>query len=366
MDRLIVADSERCPDLLYATGFFAPDPFIFLEHKGRKSVVLSDLEIDRGRAQAKADEIIAFSEIMERLPKGSGFNDVLVAFLESRRVRKVQVPGTFPLSIAQVLAGAGIELKAQEGLFYKEREFKNAQELRHISKALRITEAGMARAMDVLRSATIAGRSLRWSRQVLTSELLRTEIDCAVLRAGGQPAHTIVAGGIQACDPHERGHGPLLPHSLIIIDIFPRDPRTGFFGDMTRTVVRGKATEAQRKLWQTVHDGQRIALQGIKPGVDGSQLHEKVKGFFTHQGYPTALKNKRWTGFFHGTGHGLGLELHESPRFSATKFRTGQVLTVEPGLYYPEIGGVRLEDVITVTGNGRKMLSKFPKELEIG
>lgn len=364
MDRLIVADSDRCPDMLYATGFFAPDPFIFLERKGRKTVVLSDLEIDRGREQARVDEVIAFSEISAKLPKGSGFTEVLLAFLKTNRVLKAQVPFSFPLGIAQALAAAGIELQPQQGLFYKEREYKNAQELRQIARALRMTEAGMARAMEVL-AAAVPGRTLSWGNRVLTSELLRSEIDSAVLRAGGQPTHTIVAGGIQACDPHERGHGPLRPNSLIIIDIFPRDPNTGYYGDMTRTVVRGKASEAQRQLWHTVLEGQELALAGIRPGVDGAPLHEKVKGFFAERGYSTELKKNRWTGFFHGTGHGLGLELHESPRFAATRFRQGQVITVEPGLYYPEIGGVRLEDVVTVTSSGRRILSRFPKELEI-
>lgn len=363
MSRLIVAASESCPDMLYATGFFAPDPFLFLEHKGRTMAVLSDLEIDRGRACAKVDEIVSYSEIMDS--RGAGFNELIIAFLKKKRVRKVAVPSSFPLGTARALEKAGIVLQPVSGLFYKEREFKSAEELRNISKALRITEAGMARAMEVLRDASL-GKILRWAGKPLTSEVLRSEIDSAVIRAGGQPAHTIVAGGLQACDPHERGHGPLRPHSLIIIDIFPRDPRTGFYGDMTRTVVRGTATEDQRKLWDTVRKGQLLALAGIKPGVDGWPLHQKVKDFFIAQGYPTQMKNGRWTGFFHGTGHGLGLEIHEEPRFAATKFRPGQVITVEPGLYYPQIGGVRIEDVVTITSSGYRMLSKFPKELQIG
>lgn len=364
MDRLIVAASEQCPDMLYATGFFAPDPFLFLEHKGRTSLMLNDLEIDRGRATATVDEIVPYSEIAASLPVRPGFNEVVVTFLKKKRVRKVSVPSSFPLGVAQALAAAGITLKAVPGLFYKERELKSADEVRQISRALRITEAGMARAMEVLKSAT-PGKTLIWAKRPLTSEILRAEIDSAVIRAGGMPAHTIVAGGTQACDPHERGHGPLRPNSLTIIDIFPRDPRTGYYGDMTRTVVRGQATDAQRKLWETVRQGQLLAFKGMKPGADGSSLHCSVKAFFTQNGYPTGQKNGRWTGFFHGTGHGLGLEIHEEPRFAATRFKPGQVITVEPGLYYPEIGGVRIEDVAVITEKGHRILSKFPKQLEI-
>jgi len=200
---------------------------------------------------------------------------------------------------------------------------------------------------------------------VLTSEILRAEIDSAILCAGGQPANTIVAGGNQACDPHERGTGPLRAHSLIILDIFPRDARTGYFGDMTRTVVRGRASEAQRRLWETVREAQMHAIKAMKPGADGGGIHDAVKDFFTANGYPTGLQNGRQTGFFHGTGHGLGLEIHEEPRFARTIFKPGQVITVEPGLYYPGLGGVRIEDVVTVTGTGVRMLSRFPKQLEL-
>ena len=152
---------------------------------------------------------------------------------------------------------------------------------------------------------------------------------------------------------------------MIILDIFPRDARTGYFGDMTRTVVRGKASDAQRKLWETVLKGQQMALKAMKPGVNGKEVHERVKQLFTDEGFPTEQHNGRWRGFFHGTGHGLGLEIHEEPRFGRTTFTPGQVLTVEPGIYWPGVGGARIEDVAAVTETGIKMLSRFPKELEV-
>ncbi len=210
-------------------------------------------------------------------------------------------------------------------------------------RALAITEKGLARAMEVLAaSKTGPGKKLTWSGRTLTSEILRAEIDSAILRAGGLPANTIVAGGDQACDPHERGFGPLKGDSLIILDIFPRDARSGYYGDMTRTVVRGRASEAQRRLWEAVREGQALALKKMKPGVDGLKLHNEVKQLFTDRGFPTEVRQGRQVGFFHGTGHGLGLEIHEFPRFQKTVFKPGQVLTVEPGLYYPGIGGARL------------------------
>jgi Xaa-Pro aminopeptidase len=366
--RLIIAASEQCPDLLYATGFFAPDPFLFLEKNGRRFIVLNDLEIDRGRSQTHNIEVVSFSDIARRLakPASYSFAEVAIRFLKEQKVRTARVPSSFPLGLAGEFERAGIRLLPQQGLFWKEREFKTANELRRMRKALAITEAGLARAMEVLRATAIGtGNRLTWAKRTLTSEILRAEIDSAILRAGGQPANTIVAGGNQACDPHERGSGPLRAHSLIILDIFPRDARTGYFGDMTRTVVRGRASEPQWQLWQTVKEGQSRALKAMKPGADGGEIHQALLDFFAGRGYPTQVQKGRQTGFFHGTGHGLGLEIHEEPRFGRTVFKPGQVITVEPGLYYPGLGGVRIEDVVTVTETGIRMLSRFPKELEL-
>jgi Xaa-Pro aminopeptidase len=366
---LIVAESERSADMLYATRFFAPDAFIFLEARGRRTVVLSDLEIDRGRRDAKVDEVIALSDVKGRIrPKPKmepGFEEVLAQFLREKKVRRARVPYDFPAGIAAALAAEGIRLEPVRGHFWPEREHKSEAEVREIGKALRNTEAGMARGMAVLRAARIKGRNLFWAKRRLTSEILRAEIDSAILRAGGLPANTIVAGGMQACDPHERGSGPLRPHELIILDIFPRDARSGYYGDMTRTVVRGRASAAQRRLWETVQRGQRMAFRGMRPGASGLEVHEGIKAYFAKEGYPTKKRRGRWIGFFHGTGHGLGLEIHEEPRFGRTVFTPGQILTVEPGIYWPGVGGCRIEDVGLITETGVRKISRFVQEIEI-
>jgi Xaa-Pro aminopeptidase len=369
--RLIVADSERDADMLYATKMFVGDPFIFLEQNGKRTIVLSDLEIDRGKRQAQVDEIVPLSEF-EREVQGSSkkapaFPQIVAHFLRKRGVRSAVVPQTFPLALAEELSAGGIRVQpTKENIFFPEREAKTADELKLVRRALSITEAGMARAMEVLAAANaVRGTKLEWSGRTLTSEILRAEIDSAILRAGGLPANTIVAGGDQACDPHERGSGPLHANSLIILDIFPRDAKSGYFGDMTRTVVRGRASEEQRGLWETVREGQALALKKMKPGIDGSQVHNEVKQLFADRGYPTEVRDGRQVGFFHGTGHGIGLEIHEFPRFQKTVFKPGQVITVEPGLYYPGLGGVRIEDVAVVTETGNRILSRFEKRLEI-
>src|SRR3954454_24401814 len=288
--RLIVAASENDPDMLYATRFFAPDAFIFLEEGGKRTLVLSDLEIDRARKQAQADEFVSYSalerEVQGNQKKAPPYEKVLSHFLRKCGVDSAIVPASFPLGFAQELEASKITLRATKELYWPERETKTEQELKLMRRALQITEAGMARGIEVLAASKPGpGKNLSWSGKTLTSEVLRAEIDFAILRAGGLPANTIVAGGDQACDPHERGSGPLKRDSLIILDIFPRDAKSGYFGDMTRTVLRGRASERQRDLWNTVKEGQEMALRKMKAGVDGLNLHNEVKQLFTDRGF---------------------------------------------------------------------------------
>ncbi len=367
--KLIVASSDIDADMLYATKFWAGDPFIFLQQNGKRTIVLTDLEMGRGKRTAKVDEFVSFNQLEQEVQGNSKqappFEKVVAHFLRKRGVKQATVPANFALGYARELAKDDIDLSMANGLFWPEREAKTDEELKLIGRALRITETGMKRGVEVLKASKPKGKKLSWAGKTLTSELLRAEIDTAILRVGGLAANTIVAGGDQACDPHERGSGPLYANSLIILDIFPRDTQTGYWGDMTRTVVRGRASEAQRKLWQTVKDGQEQALREIKDGIDGMKIHKAIQALFKKRGYPTEIRKGQNVGFFHGTGHGLGLEIHEYPRLQKVVLKERQVVTVEPGLYYPGLGGVRHEDVVVVTKTGSKILSKFPKPLEI-
>jgi Xaa-Pro aminopeptidase len=368
--RMIFASSDTSADLFYATRFNVPDPVLFLKQNGKTTLLLSDLEIDRGKKEAKVDEIVALSSLERPLEmefKGKPPIEITIAtFLRQRRVRKAAVPYDFPIGLANQLGEEGITVVPVSGHFWTEREFKTDEEVKLIRRAIQITEIGLARGIEVLRAAEIKpGKRLVWGGSVLTSEKLRAEIASAILHAGGSPDDSIIAGGEQACDPHNRGSGPLKANSLIILDIFPSDARSGYFGDLSRTVVRGKANETQRGLWNTVLEAQQSALKKIFPGGSGATLQQEISDFFREKGYPAEIRENRWVGFFHGLGHGFGLDIHEHPRIAKTVFKTGQVLTVEPGLYYPGIGGVRIEDDGVVTEKGFKVLSSFPKELEV-
>ena len=370
---LMLADSEHDANMLYAVGMFVPDPFVYLRLGGNHYIVLSDLEIDRAPRSAPHCRALALSKYQEKLRKqgvkSPGHAQVIAAILRERKIRSLVVPPNFPFGVAGELKKLGIALSTTKGNFFPERDIKDASEVKKISAALMMAEVGMAEAMQVLRRSKISrDRKLIHNNIVLTSEKLRAVIDCAILQANGLPANTIVAGGNQGCDPHERGFGPLRANEPIIIDIFPRSAKTGYFGDITRTVVRGRASDEVRRLYDTVLKGQGIGFKKICAGVPTNEVHRDIVNYFDQQGYKTGRRNGRMEGFFHGTGHGLGLDIHESPRmgqFSTGNLLAGQVVTVEPGLYFSRVGGVRLEDVALVTKNGARNLTRFEKQLEI-
>jgi Xaa-Pro aminopeptidase len=366
----MVNDSERDANMLYATRMFVPDPFIWFETRKRSCVVISDLEIDRARRQANVDRVLSFARYQQQLTrdgiKRPGLADVLNRVLGDFRVRQVEVPTNFPIGLARKLRGIRVTVKPDP--FFSEREIKTAAEIRSLQAALHLAQEGMQAAVAVLRASRIGrDRFLYRGGHKLTSEQIQGVINAMIAGLGGVAARTIVAGGNQGCDPHEIGHGPLRAHATIILDIFPRDMRTGYWGDITRTVVRGRASDAVKKLYKIVGDAQQLAFQRLRDDVNGQDVHEAIQKLFVSKGYRTGVIRGRMQGFFHGTGHGLGLEIHERPRVSLASeiLRAGQVVTVEPGLYYWGVGGVRLEDVAVIQPNGARNLTRFPKTLEI-
>ncbi len=370
---LMVADSEHDANMLYAVRMFVPDPFIYLRLCGKSYVVMSDLEIDRARKQAGHCRVVSLSQCFKQLKK-EGFKKAGLAhavrlLLRRKRIKKVAVPYNFPSGLRRDLRALKVGVEIHDGMFFPQRETKTAEEVKKISAALMMAEVGLAEGMQALKNAKIGRkRKLIYRHLPLTSEKLRAIIDTAIVQAGGLANHTIVAGGVQACDPHEQGHGPLRADEAIIIDVFPRSQRTGYFGDITRTVVKGRASEQLRKLYHTVERGQELAFDTMQKARNGRDIHQQILDFFKKEGYKTGKRDGRMQGFFHGTGHGLGLEIHEAPRVGITSndvLKKGHVVTVEPGLYYPGLGGVRLEDVALVTDNGARNLTKFEKILEI-
>ncbi|HXB56473.1 MAG TPA: Xaa-Pro peptidase family protein [Vicinamibacteria bacterium] len=368
--RLLYAASETDADILYPTGFFAPDPFLFIEVGRRRILVMSDLEMDRARRQATVDRVLSWSAIAKPLETGTrkaGPADVIVAALRQLGIRRVQVPRGFSLGLAIELDARGIRLEMGPDPFWPEREVKSPREVRAIEAALRAAEAGLLAGIAALKACRIRSGYLRRDGRSFTAEDLRAAVNTRIMAEGCVPSHTICAPGDQAVDPHEEGRGPIRAHTPIVMDIFPRSESTGYYGDLTRTVVRGRASHRLHELYAVVHEGVRLGHGLVRDGAEGLEIHRRIQALFDRQGYPTGVKAGRMQGFFHGTGHGLGLEIHEAPSIGKRRctLRAGHVVTVEPGLYYIGLGGVRLEDVALVTRQGSRNLTRVPKQLEI-
>ncbi len=369
---LLFADTHTSADMLYFGRVAVHDPFIAFAAGGKKITVQSALEFGRVKRTSAFDVILPREAWLQRAqelygPK-AGVAEIIATLAGEYRLRYFRVPDEFPAALYVKLTTLGLKLELADGLMFPEREIKTDWEAACIREGNRLCTVGYRAAEAILRTSQINGRTLIYQGKPLTSERLRFGIETAIHERGGNPQDTIVAGGNQACDPHERGSGPLRPHELIIIDIFPRVVKTGYFGDMTRTYLKGRASEAQCRLVATVREAQKRATKVIRAGVDGRLVHQAVTDYFAATGYETKQGQNGSVGFFHGTGHGLGLAVHDPGRMSPTiayPLKQGSVMTVEPGLYYPGLGGCRWEDVVQVTATGSKPLSKHPYNWEI-
>ena len=367
--RFLYTSSEQSADAFYLTGVFVPDPFLCGSIRGRSFAVINRLEYRRVKKHSKLDSVylleilqLEASKLLKIDVSTVGPAELICYILKRYKISKsVEVPASFPAIYYARLQAMGVRLVILEDPFFPQRAIKCDDEVLAIRAGNAASAAGIRAAEKVLRMASIEGKLLKYKGRTLTSDSLRQVIDKACLRKGAIASNTIVAGGLQACDPHEVGFGPLRANELIIIDVFPRVRQTGYHGDMTRTFLKGLANDAQRALVIAVREAQLAARERIKAGVSGASVHKAASKVFTEHGFVTERRGDNYFGFIHSTGHGLGLDVHEHPRISTSsnRLRSGHVITVEPGLYYPEIGACRIEDVIRVTAEGGELLSSM-------
>lgn len=367
---LIIASSESDANLYYATHFIAPDPFIFIQTRHRKILIASDLEVDRARKEAAVDIVLPSSRIAKSLrKKGVAVNmaEIAARVLKDLRIRHLVVPADFAFCYVNTLSQRGFRIRWKPNPFFEQRLFKRAEEIAAITSTLRKAEGALREAANVLKKSKIKGKYLIYRGKKLTSEYLKQLIDFSLFRQRCLAVHTIVSCGKASCDPHDQGSGPLLARQPIVIDIFPRSCTTKYFADITRTFVRGRAHPELKRMYQAIKRAQEFACSQIRHGADGSKIHAGIVRYFESRDFRTGEKDGRMQGFFHSTGHGVGLEIHEPPRISPAKeiLRKGETVTVEPGLYYRSVGGVRLEDLVVVGKRNCRNLTRFPKVLEI-
>ena len=364
---LFVGDSICDADMYYLTHFLAGDPFALLA-EAKTTLLVSSMEKGRAEKESTADNVLSTSEygIMEKLKKSGkpdqAYLEVLREFLCDHGVSRVGVPNRFPAGIFQHLA-QDFEVKILESPATRYRAVKTEREIAAITSTQRACERAMRKAVDLIAGARPRGEILFYQDQPLLSEQVRSIIEVSLLEDACETMDTIVAGGADAADPHMRGVGPLAANAPIVIDIFPRSKVSRYYADMTRTVLKGEASLEVNEIYDAVRQAQDVGLKGIRSGVPGKEVHSSVSQIFRELGFPET----EGSGFTHSTGHGVGLDVHEKPSLSETgeTLQTAQVVTVEPGLYYPQIGGVRLEDLVVVTENGCENLTRFEKKLVI-
>ena len=369
---LIIADSERDSNMYYATGFPAPDPFVFIRKGNEKIMITSDLELDRAKSESKADKVLSISKY-ERVIRKSGGNsfcliEIVAAALREMNITKLQVPANFSVEYADFLRKNGFRLEVKREPLFDSREIKNEEEIEHIVKTLRNTEYALEKAVDCIRKSKVRDGFLFSARNIqITSESIRQMINVELMKRGCTAKHTIVSCGEHSCVPHNTGSGPIKANESIIFDVFPKDEETGYYADISRTVVKGKASRSLKKMYKAVASAQDLVFKSAGNDTRGDVIHRKVMKHLTSLGFKTGKVKGKMQGFFHGTGHGVGLDVHEPPRISKSKctLKTGHIVTVEPGLYYPGVGGVRLEDMILITDDGCTNLTKSPKVLEV-
>ena len=370
---LVLADSEEA-DQRYLSGFDAPDDFLTL-YDGAVHLLVSGLEYGRARKEARAATVERTADFdanakLREHGETEGTHRLHAEFLASHGVESVATPSAFPLGAADGLRERGVEVTPDhEDTVGRIRATKTDEEIEWMRESQRANEKAMATAERMLRDAEpdVDG-VLHLDGEVLTSERVAEEIEVSLLRNGCALAETIVAGGARAADPHDRGSGPLYEDEPIIVDIFPRSKETGYFADMTRTFCVGEPSETVREWYDLTEAAMEAAFEVLEAGVTGSEVHGAVCDVYEDAGWPTLRADESAeTGFIHSTGHGVGLDIHEYPRVSTAEneLEAGMVVTVEPGLYDPEHGGVRIEDIVVVREDGFENLTSYGRELVI-
>ena len=370
--RLIVSSTDKSADLLYAGRFNAPDDFVYFETNETQAIVVTSLEFARAMAEAKDGiRVINRYDIINALPEsersGVGF---YVALSRYAGIDHWQVPGDFPLIYADQLRNAGIQVECINGDFFPQRAVKNEWELQEIRKSMRMTENAMMLVRSMIADAVVNSHGiLELQGKVLTCDDIRMEVECYFKRHSFTARQTIIACGSHGAAPHNIGTGPVYANEPVVADIFPRSDISGYWGDMTRTFCKGTAKPIVRKAFDAVKLASDNALACLKAGVPGILIHQIAAKTMEEAGFSTGLDSDgKPCGFIHGLGHGVGLEIHEQPRLAVGNTQPlpeNCVVSVEPGLYYHEWGGIRLEDLVIVKNNGYENLCTMPKELEV-
>jgi Xaa-Pro aminopeptidase len=370
------ADTFRSPELRHEVPLGVPDPFLYAERDGVKHISIGSMEIPRlaalGLFELHPGEEFGLDELIASgLSYAETRQEIAVRSVKSLGVTSAVVPETFPLWLADRLRADGVDVTVDADFFDDRRRVKTEAEIAGIRRAQRAAEAGMDTVRDLLRRSSRNGGGLALDGEPLTVERVKSEMAQAFAAHGASADDFIVAPGPQGAVGHDMGSGPIHEGVPIVVDIWPRDNESFMFCDMTRTFVVGDVPDDVREWHRLCKQALDRAISEIKDGASGRAVFDGTCDIFEAAGEPTQRTKTPGEpladGFFHGLGHGVGLEVHEAPGMglaSRERMKAGDVVTVEPGLYRQGYGGVRLEDLILVTSNGAENLTQYPYELE--
>jgi Xaa-Pro aminopeptidase len=374
-DVLIYADTVRSPAMRHEVPILVPDPFLYVERNGSRHTVSTSFELGRinavpGGPEAHAYEEFGFDELiasgLEREEVDLG---VVVNACKALGVEKAVAPPDFPIAVGERLWQSGIQVTSDRDTFASRRRVKSEAELAGMRRAQRAAEAGMDAARDLLRRAEPNGAGLVVDGEPLTCERVKLAISGAFVAHGVVAEDFIVAHGAQGAVGHDLGSGPIAAGESLVIDVWPKDPETACYADMTRTYVVGEPPEEIVEYHRLVKEALDRSLAATRAGIPAAEPFRVVCDLFQEAGYPTQLSKAPGevltNGFFHGLGHGVGLEVHEPPWLGRAPgdLVAGDVVTLEPGLYRQGFGGVRLEDLVLVTEDGAENLTEYTYDL---
>jgi Xaa-Pro aminopeptidase len=372
---LLISESYHHADMYHAIHFLFGDPVIYVRTGQREVLVCSNFERGEAAAHSRVDNVLSFddldySQLLATHPsRAQAFASLVQRLLEREHVDAVTVTDEIPLSMVDHLRASGITVLCQPDALVRERSIKHSDEIDALHTVQRANERAMQLAIDLIAASEDRGDALFLDGTPLTSERIRTAVEQHLLDVDCQAEALIIAGGSQGAAPHHRGTGVLRAEQTIVLDFFPRHRLSRFYADMTRTVSKGDPGPQLRQMYDTTLRAQELALTLIAPGANGREIYEAVCRLYEEAGYATTLRAGRYppTGFIHSLGHGLGLDVHEQPGLNSRDqvLEVGHVVTVEPGLYDPAVGGVRIEDVAVVTEHGCSVITQFPKQLRV-
>ncbi len=360
-DAYVVYANSRDADMRYLTHFTTSDPFVYFRRPGEKgTIIISQMEVGRASREGKTAVMTrAEAGLPDIIKKEKDPYRATAQMIAGQVGKNILVPPNFPVALANAL-GEFCSVTVDKGTVLSMRAKKTHSEIKCMKHVQDVTQTAMGEAVSLLRRATEKKGILYLDGKPLTSERIKYTMHCVLLEHGCSAEDTIVSCGEDTATPHITGTGPLLSDEPIIIDLFPRHEKSGYYADMTRTFVRGEPAEEIRDMYSALCEAKQLAVSRVKNGVSGADLHQAVVDFFKERGYRSDTR-----GFVHNLGHGVGLQIHELPTVgpAGKTLDTGNVITIEPGLYFPNTGGVRLEDIGAVTKKGFDNFTSFPEDL---